>query len=55
VGRAALDGRPAATVDDIRALAAPVLAHRLVRSFVAESKGVGADEIVGQVLSAVRA
>nr|WP_276599162.1 MoxR family ATPase [Nannocystis sp. SCPEA4] len=53
--RAALDGRPAVTSDDVRALAAPVLAHRLVRSFVAESRGVGADELVAQVLATVRA
>ncbi len=53
--RAALDGRPAATVDDVRGLAGPVLAHRIVRSFVAESRGVAADELVAQVLAAVRA
>jgi len=49
--RAALDGRPAATIPDLRALAIPVLEHRLVRSFVAESRGVTSEEIMHAVLS----
>ncbi len=50
---AALAGRPAVTVDDVRALAGPVLLHRLVRSFAAESRGVSSAEILDAVLSAV--
>jgi MoxR-like ATPase len=53
--RAALAGRPAVTVADVRALAEPVLEHRLVRSFAAESRGVGAAEILERVLAAVPA
>ncbi len=52
--RAALDGRPAAAIDDVRALAGPVLEHRLVRNFAAEARGVGSAEIMAEVLLAVR-
>ena len=53
--RAALDGRPAVTITDVRALAEPVLEHRLVRSFAAESRSVSAGEILKRVLDAVPA
>ena len=51
--RAALDGREAASVADVRALAPAVLRHRLVPSFAAESRGVGSEELVARVLEAV--
>ncbi len=38
------------TVDDIRHLAKPVLRHRLVLSFTAESEGVTADDVIQQLL-----
>ncbi len=53
--RAALDGRAAASIADVRALAGPVLEHRLVRSFAAEARGVGADEIMHEILAVIRA
>jgi MoxR-like ATPase len=53
--RAALDGRAAASVDDVRALAGAVLEHRLVRSFAAEARGVSTAEIIHEVLAGVRA
>jgi MoxR-like ATPase len=52
--RAALSGRPAATVDDVRALAVPVLAHRVVTNFHAEAEGVRTAELVHTVLEGVR-
>jgi MoxR-like ATPase len=52
--RAALAGRAATSVDDVRALAGAVLEHRLVRSFAAEARGVGTDEIMHEILSALR-
>ena len=52
---AALAGRPAVTVEDVRQLAGPVLEHRLVRSFVAESRGVTTAEIMAEILGAVGA
>jgi MoxR-like ATPase len=48
--RALLEGRPAASIDDIRALAKPVLRHRLVTSFAAESEGVSSDDVVDQIV-----
>ncbi len=52
--RAVLDGRFAATVDDVRALALPVLQHRLLTSFHAESEGIGSREIVRRLLEVVK-
>ena len=42
--RALLHGRTHVTSEDIQALAKPVLRHRLVLSFTAESEGVTADD-----------
>src|SRR5688572_10898690 len=53
--RAALGGRGAPTAEDVRAVARPVLRHRLVLSFRASAEGVGADSVVDQVLAAVQA
>jgi MoxR-like ATPase len=53
--RAALHGRYAAEVDDVRALALPVLRHRLVSSFRAEAEGVAAAAIVDALLAHVSA
>ncbi len=49
--RALLQGRLAATRDDIAALAAPVLRHRLLLSFAAEAEGKTADDIVAALLA----
>ncbi|MFO7566859.1 MAG: MoxR family ATPase [Enhygromyxa sp.] len=51
--RAALAGREAASIADVRALTPAVLRHRLVPSFAAESRGVGRDELLAEVLAAV--
>ena len=51
--RALLDGRPAAAPDDVRAVALPVLRHRLVLNFQAEADGIDADHVVGQLLASV--
>ena len=39
------------TCGDVQALAKPVLRHRLVMSFAAESEGIGPDQIVDRLLS----
>jgi len=49
--RALLHGRTYVTVEDIQALAKPVLRHRLVLSFTAESEGVTTDQVVEQLLA----
>ncbi|NLP11520.1 MoxR family ATPase [bacterium] len=38
--RAVLDGRPTPDIDDVRAMAKPVLRHRLVTNFNAEAEGI---------------
>ena len=48
-----LAGRFSVTRSDIRAVALPVLRHRLVPSFHAEAEGLGPDEIVGMLLDDV--
>src|SRR5712691_7754260 len=53
--RAALDARPAATVDDVRALAEPVLRHRVLTNFHAEAEGVDSRAVVAQLLRDARA
>lgn len=49
--RALLYGRTHVTIEDIQALAKPVLRHRLVLNFAAESEGITADQIVDRLLS----
>jgi MoxR-like ATPase len=51
--RALLHGRLAATREDVLALAAPVLRHRLLLSFVAEAERKSADDAVAALLRAV--
>ena len=51
--RALLQGRLAATRDDIIALAAPVMRHRLLLAFAAEAEGKSPDDIIAGLLRAV--
>ena len=51
--RAVTQGRYHVSFDDIRALAYPVLRHRILLNFHAESEGVTTDQIVSQLLEAV--
>jgi len=53
--RAILAGRYAASLEDVRALAMPVLVHRVVRNFHAEADGVGPRDLIRQLLDTVRA
>jgi MoxR-like ATPase len=50
--RALLDGRSVASLDDIRAVALPVLRHRILLNFQAEADGIDADQIVGSLMEA---
>ncbi len=52
--RAILQGRATPDINDVRAVAAPVLRHRLVTSFNAEAEGVSAVQIVEKLLSEQR-
>ncbi|MFH0901396.1 MAG: MoxR family ATPase, partial [Pseudomonadota bacterium] len=51
--RAILDGRYAVSTDDIRALAHPVLRHRLILNYRAEAEGVTTRGIVDRLLESV--
>ena len=51
--RAALLGEAAADVDDVRAVAVPVLRHRLVLSFRAEAEGMRDVDVLKKVVDAV--
>jgi len=53
--RAILDGRFAASVEDVRAVARPVLRHRVLPSFHAESEGITSLRLVDQLLDLVKA
>jgi MoxR-like ATPase len=53
--RALLNGRSVASPEDIRAVALPVLRHRLLLNFQAEADGIDADQIVARLLEAVPA
>ncbi len=48
--RAALLGKTTPDMDDIRAVAAPVLRHRIITNFNAEADNVSAVDIVGRLL-----
>jgi MoxR-like ATPase len=51
--RAMLQGRFHVTLDDIEAVALPILRHRIIPTFNAEAEGVNADAIVLRILAAV--
>lgn len=50
--RALLQGRFHVQVEDIQALAKPVLRHRMVVNFAAESEGVTSDQVIDRILAA---
>ena len=52
--RAALAGRPAASVEDVRELVFPVLRHRVLTNFHAEAEGVDSRAVIAQLLAATR-
>jgi MoxR-like ATPase len=39
--------------EDIRAMAHPVLRHRLITTFTAEAEGISTDQIIDQIIDAV--
>jgi MoxR-like ATPase len=49
--RALLQGRSHVTVEDIQALCRPVLRHRLVVTFAAESDGVTTDDVIDRLIA----
>jgi MoxR-like ATPase len=51
--RALMDGRYHVSVADLRALALPILRHRIITNFYAESERVDSDGIIARLLDAV--
>jgi MoxR-like ATPase len=51
---AVLAGRVNVAFDDVRRVALPALRHRLILNYEAEAKGMSADRVVGELLTAVR-
>ena len=51
--RAAIEGRDFVTPDDVKALARPVLAHRVIPTSGSRLRGHTTEQIVGEVLSSV--
>ena len=51
--RALTSGRYHVSFEDIRALAHPVLRHRIITNFHAQSEGVTTDQIVDRLLDVV--
>jgi len=52
--RAILQGRYAASIEDVRALAPPVLVHRVLPNFHAEADGLTAHALVEKLVDAIR-
>jgi MoxR-like ATPase len=52
--RATLHGRAFVTLDDIKAMAKPVLRHRLHASYEAEAQGLSADSIIDRIIGLVK-
>ncbi len=48
--RAVLEGRFHATTEDVRAVAHPVLRHRIITTFNAEASGISSDDIVTMLI-----
>jgi len=53
--RAALQGRPAVDVQDVRALVEPVLRHRVITNFHAEAEGVDSRRVIAELLRETKA
>ncbi|MBX3399116.1 MAG: MoxR family ATPase [Gemmataceae bacterium] len=51
--RALLYGRTYVAIDDVKAVAPPVLRHRVITNYGAESEGVSPDEIVRRLLASL--
>jgi MoxR-like ATPase len=51
--RAFLRGQPHVATEDIRAVALPVLRHRIIVNFAAEADGIDSDALVGMILREV--
>ena len=51
--RAILRGRFNVAIEDVQALALPVMRHRMGLNFAAQSEGVGTDDVVRRLLELI--
>lgn len=47
---AAINGKFSPDIEDVRAVAEPILRHRIVRNYKAEAEGVTVEDVIGQLL-----
>jgi MoxR-like ATPase len=52
--RAILTGKPVPTANDVRAVAGPVLGHRIIRNYAAIADGISSDRLVHELLQGIR-
>jgi MoxR-like ATPase len=48
---ALLNGKYSPDIEDVQAIARPVLRHRIVRNFKAEAEGISVDDIIGKLMA----
>jgi MoxR-like ATPase len=51
--RAVLQGRHHVSADDVAAVTQPILRHRLITNFTAQSEGVSVDDVIRRLLQSV--
>lgn len=49
-GHAAINGKYSPDMEDVQAVALPILRHRIIRNFKAEAEGVSIEKIIGELL-----
>ncbi|MFN8260712.1 MAG: AAA family ATPase [Chitinophagales bacterium] len=49
-GHAAINGKYSPDMEDVQAVALPILRHRILRNFKAEAEGVSLEKIIGELL-----
>ncbi|HRH56987.1 MAG TPA: AAA family ATPase [Chitinophagales bacterium] len=49
-GHAAINGKYSPDMEDVQAVALPILRHRIIRNFKAEAEGMGIEKIIGELL-----
>jgi MoxR-like ATPase len=49
-GHAAINGKFSPDIEDVQAVALPILRHRIIRNFKAEAESVGIEKIIGELL-----
>ncbi len=48
-----MQGRLHVTIEDVEAVAPPVLRHRIIPNFNAEAEGITVEQIIGKVMSLI--